>query len=103
MRLVSSLPGKMTSPRLHLRRSPGRAVAFLMLGCSALGCASQKQKPIVPEGMQERSKERYGEQEMMMNSLNQTPAEQASTLHHRDTAPPPADRGQDRDGRDSGK
>lgn len=92
----------MTSPSPRFRPSLEWAVASLVLSCAALGCASQKQKPIVPEDMQQRSKERYGDQEMMMNSLNQTPAEQASALHHRDTAPPPADRDSDRDGRDSG-
>lgn len=87
----------MTSPRFLLRRHLGWASAFLVLGC-----ASQKPKPIVPEDMQQRSKERYGDQQMMMESLNQTPAEQASSLHHRDTAPPPADRGRPDDGRDTG-
>lgn len=52
--------------------------------------------------MQQRSKERYGQQQMNMESMNQTPAEQASTFHHRDTAPPVRDSGEDPDGRDSG-
>ncbi len=58
--------------------------AFLISACafSCYGCAAQnKNEKMVPEDAQQRSRERYGKQEMYMNSLNQTPAEQAGSVH----------------------
>lgn len=63
----------------------------LLLGValtSAAGCASgHKREPLVPDETQRRSEERYGQQSQMMNSLNQTSAEQAATRHENATRP----------------
>jgi hypothetical protein len=74
-------------------RVMGRSVEHASLGVlvfSALTAAcssSSRRDSIVPESNQEASKERYGEQQLMMDELNQTPAERASVRHHQDSAP----------------
>ena len=59
-----------------------------MIGSMAVGplagCAASE---VVPIENQDRSKERYGEQQMMMQGLNQTPAEQAAAGHENATRP----------------
>lgn len=75
-------------------------VSSLLLSSLVLfACAGQSQnEKMVPEDAQQRSKERYGKQKMYMNSLNQTPAEQAGSIH-RDSVQPvenPNRKGRDR-------
>lgn len=85
-----------------LRASLRARSVFVAFALVSGACASSRRDPLVPEDMQQRSKERYGEQQMSLESLNQTPAEQASTYHHRDTAPRDPKSEETPDGRDSG-
>jgi hypothetical protein len=71
-----------------------RVPAFLLLfsacagvGLASTGCASGKREPLVPDETQQRSEDRYGQQSQMMNSLNQTPSEQAGARHENGTRP----------------
>lgn len=66
-----------------LRSAP--AFVLALAGLVGLGCA--RREPLVPEQTQRGSEERYGQQQMMMNSLNQSPAEQASLRHENATRP----------------
>lgn len=60
-------------------------LALVLLACA---CASgQKRDKIVPDENQRRSEEMYGQQAQTMNSLNQTPAEQAGARHENATRP----------------
>lgn len=58
-------------------------VLFLLSGCAA----ERKREPIVPDETQRKSENLYGQQSQMMNSLNQTPAEQAAARHENATRP----------------
>lgn len=61
-------------------------VTLIFLSLALLvGCA--KKQPLVPEDMQKRSKERYGRQQMSMDSLNQTSAERGAAQHYDATQP----------------
>jgi hypothetical protein len=89
--------GQMTSLRAAVRAGPsGRAfreslhclVVLSICAYCLTGCAAQKRKPIVPEENQRKSEEMYGEQQQSMQSLNQTPAEQAAAAHESATRPP---------------
>jgi len=67
-----------------------RAFALLSLFAAAAAACAQggaKREPLVPDETQRRSEERYGQQSQMMNSLNQTSAEQAATRHENATRP----------------
>ena len=74
--------------------------AFFISACVffCYGCAAQnKDEKMVPEDAQQRSKERYGKQKMYMNSLNQTPAEQAGSIHRDSVEPVEKEDGKGRD------
>jgi len=63
-------------------------VLALALVLALAGCASdRKREPIVPDDMQRRSEENYGQQAQMMSSLNQTSSEQAAARHENATRP----------------
>jgi hypothetical protein len=67
-----------------------RQLAPLLFLVSA--CASgPKRDPVVPDETQRRSEEMYGQQGQTMNSLNQTPSEQAGARHENATRPAPRD------------
>lgn len=57
-----------------------------LVGGLVLGCA-ENSEPLVPERNQKKAEERYGKQQMMMQGLNQTPAEQAAARHEDSTVP----------------
>lgn len=64
-----------------------RAFTFVLV-LSVVACAGgRSREPIVPNETQRKSEERYGQQAQMMNSLNQTPAEQAAAAHENATRP----------------
>jgi hypothetical protein len=76
-------------PSTHEALFGGLSVCVL-LGCVLLGnvgCAGRSGGSIVPEENQRQSEERYGEQQLGMEELNQTPSERATVRHQRDTEP----------------
>jgi hypothetical protein len=83
----------------HIGNAFNPWIVVAIWGLSTACARGGRHEPLVPESNQQESKERYGEQELMMDDLNQTPAERASANHHRDSATPAARRG-DADGRD---
>jgi len=68
----------------------------LVIGACARG---GQREPLVPDETQRRSEERYGQQSQMMNSLNQTSAEQAAARH--ESATRPVERDDDEPARES--
>ncbi len=71
---------------------------LILASLLVVACAGQNQDDkMVPEDAQQRSKERYGKQKMYMNSLNQTPAEQAGSIHRDSIQPVENSKGKGRD------
>lgn len=75
------------------------------LGSIALfACGGAQKKPehhddtLVPEETQERSRDQYGQQQMRMDELSMTPAEQAGARHENATRPVESEKyGKDKD------
>ncbi len=61
------------------------ALLATLLGSLGTGCGSGNLS--VPEKTQKASEERYGEQQMSMQGLNETSSEQAAARHENSTLP----------------
>ena len=69
-----------------LARSCGVVALFAGVACSSPPSpkSAPKEDTLVPQSNQREAEQMYGEQQMMMNDLNQTPSERAGARH--DTA-----------------